>query len=117
MLRWFLFLIAIAIGAVLGGVYGWVIRPVERGGLPPAALREDYRADYALMVAEAYQRDGDLALAARRLAFLDEVPQETVRQALAFAGTAPYAETDQALLRNLAMDLSTFDPTPGAPAP
>ena len=118
MLRWFLFLVAISVGAALGCLYGWVIRPVEAGGLPPASLRADYKADYALMVAEAYRNDGDLALAAQRLGFLGgESPQEIVRQALAFAASAPYAEADQALLRDLAIDLSTFETTPGAPGP
>ena len=118
MLRWFFFFVAIATGIALGGLYGWVIRPVEAEGLPPAFLREDYKADYALMVAEAYQTDGDLALAAHQLAFLNgESPQETVRQALAFAANAPYAEADQVLLQNLARDLSTYEPTPGAPGP
>ena len=118
MLRWFLFLVAIAIGLALGCLYGWVIRPVEAGGLPPASLREDYKADYALMVAETYQKDSDLALAARRLAYLNGPnPQETVRQALAFAANAPYAEADQVLLQNLARDLSSFEPAPGTPGP
>ena len=58
------------LGIALGLIYGWVIDPIEYTDVPPNILREDYRADYVLMVAEAYQNEIDSEIAARRLAVL-----------------------------------------------
>ncbi len=64
---------------VSGLLYGWVIDPVDFVDLTPDTLRADYRADYILMVAEAYQSENDLDLAARRLAiFGSDPPAEIV---------------------------------------
>ncbi|NOH04145.1 MAG: hypothetical protein HND47_20315 [Chloroflexi bacterium] len=61
---------ALILGAALGLVYGWALDPVEYTDVPPNILREDYRVDYVLMVAEAYRRDFDAETAARRIAVL-----------------------------------------------
>ena len=63
MSRWFVTLIALALGITLGLVYGWVINPVQYTDVTPDALRIDYRTDYVLMVAEAYRAEQDPALA------------------------------------------------------
>lgn len=116
MRRWFFFIVSIAIGFSLGLYYGWVINPVKYIDLSPAALREDYRTDYVLMVAEAFQADGDLDLAARRLAVFGEFPPgEIVRQAMIFAAKAPYADSDQILLSQLASALQAWNPGASPP--
>jgi hypothetical protein len=118
MVRWFLFLLMLSIGAALGLVYGWVLNPVKFVDTPPASLRVDYRTDYVLMVAEAYQAEGDLDLAARRLALLgDRPPAEMVQEAMVWGSQAPYPEGDMALLTRLASDLQTWNALPGAAAP
>jgi hypothetical protein len=66
--NWIKFFIALLIGIALGLVYGWKISPVQYTDVPPTILREDYRADYVLMVAEAHQHEQNPEAAARRLA-------------------------------------------------
>lgn len=111
MARWILFLIVVLLGGALGLVYGWVVNPVEYVDTTPDSLRADFKADYVLMVAESYHANGDVALAARRLALLGGPNlTETVREAMVFGGQAGYAEDDLALLAQLASDLQTWDP-------
>ena len=111
MARWILFLIVVLLGGALGLVYGWVVNPVEYVDTTPDSLRADFKADYVLMVAESYHANGDVALAARRLALLGGPNlTETVSEAMVFGGQAGYAEDDLAILAQLASDLQTWDP-------
>ena len=61
--RWIQTLIATAIGLATGLFYGWSIAPVEYIDASPGTLHIDYRSDYAIMVAEAYQNEESLDLA------------------------------------------------------
>jgi hypothetical protein len=118
MLRWFGFLLAVLVGIAAGLYYGWVINSVKYVDAAPSSLRSDYRADYVLMVAEAYQAEGDLALAARRLALLgDTPPPELVQQAMIYASQAAYTDTDLTLLSRLSSDLQAWDPAQRIPEP
>jgi hypothetical protein len=111
MRRWIWFLLFVILGIGVGLFYGWVINPVKYVDTTPAKLRSDYQADYILMVAEAYQAEGDLDQAARRLAVLgDNPPVEIVRQGMIVAAQINYAESDQELLSQLASDLQTWVP-------
>ncbi len=77
--NWIKFFIALVVGIALGMVYGWVISPVQYTDVTPNILREDYRTDYVLMTAEAYQNEQDAEIAARRLAILgSESPAQIV---------------------------------------
>ena len=112
MSRWFRFFIAILIGCGLGLLYGWVISPVEYVNTTPDTLKIDYTTDYVLMVAEAYSSERDLAKAVTRLAALgSEMPAEIVGQAILFAESQGYTDADVALMRGLARDLDTWNPT------
>jgi hypothetical protein len=118
MSRWILFFITIALGFAAGLYYGWRIDPVEYIDTMPGTLREDYKADFVLMVAEAYQGEGNLDLALSRLAVLSsQSPVETVTSAIRFAATIepPYAEADLALMQKLAEDLQARIPEPEGP--
>jgi hypothetical protein len=102
MSRWFRFFLAVAVGIGLGLLYGWVISPVEYVDTTPETLRVDYRADYVLMVAEAYHTEQDISLAVERLAFLGfSPPSELVEEAMAYAVQKGYASADLGLLRTL----------------
>lgn len=93
--RWIRFIIAILIGMGLGLYYGWFVSPVEFVDTAPSTLRQDYKTDFVLMVAEIYQNDGDLAAALNRLALLgDTSALEGAQQALEFATQAGYAQRD-----------------------
>lgn len=66
--------IGAALGLLLGLVIGWALWPVQYTNTSPAVLRQDHYNDYVLMVAAAYEVDGDLGEARQRLALLD--PEE-----------------------------------------
>jgi hypothetical protein len=111
MRRWIWFIIVVLLGFAAGLYYGWVINPVKYVDTTPAKLRSDFQTDYILMVAEAYQAEGDLDLSARRLAVLgDSPPAEIVRQAMIMAAQIRYADSDQDLLSQLASGLQTWNP-------
>ena len=102
MSRWLRFLIVVLIGTGAGLVYGWVVNPIEYVDTSPESLRADYKADYVLMVAEAYHVERDASLAAKRLSFLGTAPPaEIVQQAMDFAVWEDYAVSDLGLLRDL----------------
>ena len=67
-----------AIGAVmglaLGFAAGWWLWPVQYTNTAPNVLRQDYHDDYVVMVATAYEVEGDLEQARERLKLLD--PEE-----------------------------------------
>jgi hypothetical protein len=118
MSRWLLIFIAALLGITLGLVYGWVINPVQYTDITPEALRIDYRTDYVLMVAEAYQAEEDPALAARRLAVLgSDAPALIAGEAYNFAQQSTYNTEDLALIQELAVALQTWQPVPGASLP
>lgn len=102
MSRWTKFIIAILIGIGLGLFYGLVLDPVDYIDTTPDSLRQDYQADYVLMVAEAYQAERDPAVASARLAFLGAADvQELVYNTYLFAVEVGYSENDQAKLDEL----------------
>ncbi|HNO31371.1 MAG TPA: hypothetical protein PKI78_06260, partial [Anaerolineales bacterium] len=110
-------LVALVIGAALGLAYGWVLAPVEYTDVPPNILREDYRVDYVLMVAEAYQGNFDNAAAARRLAILgSESPAAITASALEYANRNNFTEAEVQALKNLLTAMQTFQPQEN-PAP
>ncbi len=52
--------ISILIGLVLGLMLGWGIKPLKYQNMQAETLREDYKVDYVLMVAEGYKTQGDI---------------------------------------------------------
>ncbi len=99
--RWIAFLVAIVLGLAAGLYYGWAISPVAYVDTAPNTLREDYKADFVLMVAEAYQADGDLEAARQALALLGDDTAAVVEQAIAFGAAHGYASQDLFVLRAL----------------
>ncbi len=93
--RFLWFTIAILLGAVLGMLYGWLVNPVRYVDTAPDMLRADYKADYVLMVAEVYAKDGDLAMAQFRLARLGaESPLRITQSAILTAKELGYSQQD-----------------------
>ena len=105
----------LALGIGLGLFYGWVIDPIDFVDLTPETLRADFRADYVLMVAEAYQTERDLDLAARRLAIFGSAPPaDIVARALQFGPSAGYSPSELSSLEALAQALRGWQPSSGA---
>ncbi len=118
MSRWFLFFLAIAIGAAGGLIYGWWVAPVEYYDATLDALHQDYKTDYVLMVAEAYKVENNLSLAAQRLALLgSDAPEEMVGKALLRASENKYSTSDLILIKVLQDSLMIWNPSIEAPPP
>ena len=101
-LRWIFVFITLLIGIGAGLAYGWIVDPVEFFDLTPDTLRVDYKADYVLMTAEAYRVEQDPGAAARRLAvFGSQSPSFIASQALEYARTNEFPDSDIALLQEL----------------
>lgn len=116
--RWIIILIVTLLGVVLGLVYGWVIDPVQYTDITPETLSIDYRTDYVLMVAEAYQAEEDPELAARRLAVLGSAPPAIIAgEAYAYAQQIAYPADDLVLIQELTVALQTWQPIPGTSMP
>jgi hypothetical protein len=109
--NWIKIIIAALIGIALGLVYGWVIAPVQYIDVTPNILREDYRADYVLMVAEAHQNEQDPETAARRLAILgSESPALITASALNYATNNGFSKNEILLLQGLLTAMQTYQP-------
>jgi len=107
------FLIGLALGVVLGLGYAWRIQPVAYYDTAPDSLRQDYRVDYVLMVAQSYQGEGDLRLALLRLAALGpQPPAEIVEDAAVYAEANGFGQVDREVLRQLADDLRSIPSSP-----
>jgi hypothetical protein len=108
--NWFKILIAVIIGFTLGLIYGWVIAPIEYTDITPNILREDYRADYVLMVAEAHQSEQNSETSARRLAILGSDPVQIVTSTLDFAVRNHFSQNEVLLLQGLLTAMQTYQP-------
>jgi hypothetical protein len=64
--NWYL-LTGLILGVMFGLVYAWVVNPVEYVDAGPSTLREDFKDQYRLLVAIAYQADNNFARAKVRL--------------------------------------------------
>lgn len=103
--------LSLALGIALGLVYGWVIEPVEFTNVTPDLLREDYRVDYVLMTAEAYQNDFDSGAAARHLAMLgSNAPESYVTSAIVYANLNGFTEDEVNALQTLLTAMQTYQP-------
>jgi hypothetical protein len=106
-------LIGLVIGLAIGFVYGWVFKPVNYIDTSPNSLREDYRAEYVLMVSEAYASDGDFDLALVRLAALGpQPPLDIVQGSLDYAIDNNFDRRDLDSLNQLAIQLRSLLPSP-----
>jgi hypothetical protein len=104
-------ILALSIGIALGLLYGWGIDPIEYVNVTPNILREDYRIDYILMTAEAYQKDFDPETAARRLAILgSDSPANLTATALEYANKNNFSETEKQALQRLLTAMQTYQP-------
>jgi hypothetical protein len=105
------FLISVAIGLAVGLAYGWLAQPARYANTTPDTLRADYKADYALMVAEIYKKEGSVALAVHRLSQISsDPPVRLVQQAILTGRQLDYSSRDMDMLARLAEVLQTWTP-------
>lgn len=111
--RLMLFLLAIAAGIAGGIAYGWMANPVKYVDTPLYTLRNDYKADYVLMVAEAYQTERDIETAVRDLQLLQDDPVRLVQQAVITGQDLGYSNQDIEVLGELLQELQSLTPDSG----
>jgi len=107
--RWIQTLLAILLGAIIGLLYGWKIAPVEYVDLAPNTLRADYRAEYMLVVAEAYQHNPDPDFLLRQLALLGNAPPAEIIQENLDNGE--YTPKEIEMLEELLRKIERWEPT------
>lgn len=71
-----LFILFLALGAVAGLAWAWLIAPIQAGNTTPANLNNQDREIYLQLVADNLAGDGDTAMAARRVAELGPAGKE-----------------------------------------
>jgi hypothetical protein len=112
--RYLAFGVAILVGFVLAVYFFWS-RPVFVSDADPSLLRQDFRADYVLMVAEAFQTDHDEERAISSLGFLGVEgepynPLDFVSDTLLFGTENGYSIDDLEMLQDLEQALLAYDP-------
>jgi hypothetical protein len=110
--NWYL-LTGVVLGIILGILFAWVISPVEYVDTAPESLKDEFKAQYRVLIASAYVANGDLVRAKARLELLGEadiymIVAEQAQQMLAEGGSV---EDAQALGR-LALALGQEVPQP-----
>ncbi len=113
--RFIWFIIMIAAGIAIGLYYTWIVNPVKFIDATFFDLRQDYKADYVLMVAEIYNKNPNLLQTMMRIdRLLEESPEKAVENAIVNAGQLGYSETDVDMLYQLndAIGGKTIEPLP-----
>ena len=104
--RFFWFLVMILLGTAAGLYYGWSVKPL-RASSSPDQLRQDYKTDYVLMVAEVFRVEKDVSLATMRISQVsDQPPLRVVQEAILKAGEYKFSAGDLDLLARLAQGLA-----------
>jgi hypothetical protein len=105
--RYFLIVFGLVLGIAIGLVYAWVVQPIHIVESTPNTLREDYRADLVLMIAEAFEAEADIDLALQRFDRLGlDNPLQVARDALTYAQDHGYKALE---LQRLSGLISTME--------
>ena len=101
--RLLFFLLAILIGVGAGLAFGWTMMPpAAPTNAPLGSLREDFKTDLVLMVAEDFQTEPDSMQTLTQLDKLDNGdPITLLGKSIQYAEEIGYAEEDLSLMRNL----------------
>ena len=89
--HWYL-LTGLAIGAIIGLLYSWLVQPVQYTNTTPASLRSEFKDQYRALIAAAYVANGDLVRAKARLELLKD---ENVAEVLAGMAKGPGIGEDE----------------------
>ena len=106
---WIFIVLALLAGIGIGIAYGWYVDPVDYFDTTPDTLRADYKADYVLMTAEAYQAERDPGLAARRLAIFGTKSSSAIAaDGLAYARSHGFSDAEIAIMQELVTALQAW---------
>lgn len=105
---WYL-LTGLIIGLISGLIYAWLLDPVQFVNTSPDSLRPEFKADHRVLIALAYEADGNIVRAGQRLALLgDQDPLVAlIAQAEQMQKQKGY-ERESAALARLAADLQAY---------
>jgi hypothetical protein len=109
--------LALLLGLGLGLAYSWLISPVKYVDASPSILRADFKDQYRLVIAAAYQASHDLERARARLALLgDADPMQGLsaqaQQMLAAGESSENVESVAQLASDLQSGIAFLPPTP-----
>lgn len=113
----------LAIGLALGLLIAWVIAPVEYTDTSPASMREEFKDQYRLAIASAYNATGNLERAGARLALVGDqdvlVALLSQAERMTATGNSPDSAYEIAGLYNalLAVAQVTVTETSSIPSP
>ncbi|HET6823661.1 MAG TPA: hypothetical protein VFH34_13520 [Anaerolineales bacterium] len=106
---WVIIVLALLVGIGIGIAYGWYVDPVDYFDATPDALRADFKADYVLMTAEAYQAEQDPGLAARRLAIFGTKSSSAIAaEGLSYARSNGFSDDESVLIQELVTALQAW---------
>lgn len=112
-------MISLGLGVAVGLVITWVLIPLDFKNADPAALRSALKEEYVRMISLAYEADGDVALAQRRIAALQLAhPAQTFTDLIERERRSTNETTRQDALIHLghalgyALPYTTLRPTP-----
>ncbi|MGD8603507.1 MAG: hypothetical protein PVF49_02930 [Anaerolineales bacterium] len=116
-------ILGLALGIGAGLLYSWGVNPVQVIDTVPSALRPDYKQDYLILIASAYQSSGDLDRARSRLAAvglenpasdLNRLSQALIEQDSAQTEAGALAELALALQNGASLPAGSATPTRAA---
>ncbi|MGD2162195.1 MAG: hypothetical protein PVH60_00345 [Anaerolineales bacterium] len=111
-------LLGLALGLVIGLLYGWVIQPIEYVDTAPNALRQDFRSDYVLAIAETYRAHQELQQAQVHLGTLGAEPAANyVLDAIDYGVEHGMTQRDLETLNELAVALRDLPSAPEIGSP
>ena len=106
---WIIVILALLAGIGIGVAYGWYLDPVDYFDATPDALRADFKADYVLMTAAAYQAEQDPGLAARRLAIFGTKSSSAIAaEGLAYARSNGFSDAEIVIIQELVTALQAW---------
>jgi len=112
--NWYL-VTGLILGILLGVIYSKWIQPVQYTDTSPASLLAESKEDYRILVAAAYEANGDLVRAKARLGLLKDensyrAVAEQAQNMLADGGSAEEARALGILAVALGEELPTVEP-------
>lgn len=110
----FYLITGLVIGLIIGIIIGWWVKPVSYVDISPRSLHTDYKANYLMLITQAYQSDGDMGRAVSRLELMESEPNITdLRNLQLIAEADPDLTGDVHAIRDFLNDYERAGSQPG----